>query len=153
MALHTDTEIYKATYDLTKLVTALVSNMPRNYRSDFGADLRRDCMTLVKRTYQANTREDKVPVLQRMREEVEEVNLALRLAVDLELISNKQYGRAIVLTASVGKQATGWQKHSESALVAESSRRPGQRAMESGRAAGAQPHRKAQQEYRRQQPQ
>lgn len=153
MALHTDTEIYKATYDLSKLVTELVANMPRNYKADFGADLRRDCMTLVKRTYQANTREDKVPVLQRMREEVEEVNLALRLAVDLKLISTKQYGRAIALTTSVGKQATGWQKHSESALVAEPSRRPGQRAMESGRTAGPPAHRQAQQEYRRQPPQ
>lgn len=153
MALHTDTEIYKATYDLSKLVTELVAGMPRNYKADFGADLRRDCMTLVKRTYQANTREDKIPVLQRMREEVEEVNLALRLAVDLRLISPNQYGRAIALTTSVGKQATGWQKHSESALVAGPSRQSGQRAMESGRTAGPQAHRKAQQGYRQPWPQ
>lgn len=153
MALHTDTEIYKATYELTKLVTDLVSNMPRNHKADTGADLRRECKTLVKRTYQANTREDKVPVLQRMREEVEEVNLSLRLAVDLKLISHGQYARAIALTASIGKQATGWKKHSESALVADPSRRPGQCVMESGRTAGPPAHRKAQQEYRRQSPQ
>ena len=141
MALHTDTEIYKATYDLSKLVTELVSNMRRNYKGDFGADLRNHCMTLVKRTYQANTREDKVLVLQRMREEVEEVNLSLRLAVDLRLISRGQYARAIALTTSIAKQANGWQKHSESALAAGSSRRYGQRAIESGRAAGPQAHR------------
>lgn len=81
MALHTDTEIYKATYALCQLVTQLVAGMPRNYKADFGADLRKGCMTLVRRTYQANVREDKAPVLQRMREEVEEVNLALRLLV------------------------------------------------------------------------
>ncbi len=153
MKLHTDTDIYKSTYDLSKLVTGLVSNMPRNFKADFGADLRRDCMTLVKRTYQANTRQDKVPVLQRMREEVEEVNLALRLAMDHKLISRGQYARAIKLTADVAKQATGWQKYSESALVAGPSRRPDQRAMESGRAAGPQAQRQAQQEYQRQPPQ
>ena len=141
MALHTDTEIYKATYDLSKLVTELVSNMRRNYKADLGADLRKHCMTLVKRTYQANTREDKVLVLQRMREEVEEVNLSLRLAVDLRLISRGQYARAIALTTSIAKQANGWQKHSESALAAGSSRRSGQRAIESGRAAGPLAHR------------
>ena len=80
MALHTDTEIYKATYALCQLVTQLVAGMPRNYKADFGADLRKGCMTLVRRTYQANVREDKAPVLQRMREEVEEVNLVGNLS-------------------------------------------------------------------------
>lgn len=153
MALHTDTEIYRATYDLTKMVTAYVANMERNYRADFGAELRRRCMTLVMRTYEANTSDDKPPILRRMRQEVEAVNLSLRLAKDLKQISNKQYGNAIALTASIARQATGWQRQSESALVAESSRRPGQCAMESGRTAGAQPHRQAQQGYRGQQPQ
>lgn len=152
MALHTDTEIYKATYDLSKLVTEYVSNMRRNYKADFGAELRRRCMALVMRTYEANTTDDKPAVLRRMRQEVEAVNLSLRLAVDLHLISPKQYSRAITLTTSIGKQASGWQKHSESALVADLSRQSSQCAMESGRAAGPQAHRKAHQEYQRPQP-
>lgn len=118
MALHTDTEIYKATYALTQLTAQLVANMPRNYKADFGADLRKRCMALVMRTYNANTTEDKPRVLKLMREEVEEANLGFRLAVDLKLISVKQYARAIALTESIGKQATGWQKHSERALAA-----------------------------------
>lgn len=153
MALHTETEIYKATYDLSKLVTELVANMPRNYKADFGAELRRRCMALVMRTYEANTSEDKAPILQRMRQEVEAVNLSLRLAVDLKLISRPQYARAIAMTAGIGKQATGWQRHSESALVAGPSRQPGQRAMESGRTAGPQAHRQAHQGYRQPRPQ
>lgn len=55
MALHTDTEIYRSTYDLAKLVTTLVANMPRNYKADFGTELRRRCMALVMRTYEANS--------------------------------------------------------------------------------------------------
>lgn len=83
MALHTSTDIYKATYDLCQLVTQLVAGMPRNYKADFGAELRRRCMALVMRTYEANTAdvEHRVPILQRMRQEVEAVNLSLRLSV------------------------------------------------------------------------
>lgn len=153
MALHTDTEIYKATYDLCKLVTELVANMPRNFKADFGAELRKRCMALVMRTYEANTSEDKPPILRHMRQEVEAVNLSLRLAVDLKLISRAQYARAIAITTSVAKQATGWQKHSESALAAGLSRQSGQCAMESGRTAGPQAHRQTQQGYRRHAPQ
>ena len=148
MALHTDTEIYKSTYDLSKLVTQLVANMPRNYKADFGAELRRRCMTLVMRTYEANTSADKAAVLLRMRMEIETVNLSLRLAVDLRLISVNQYSRAISITDSIGKQATGWQKYSERAHAAGPSRQPSHSALESGRAAGPQAHRKAQHGYR-----
>lgn len=57
MALHTDTEIYRATYLLCQIVTQFVANMPKNYKADFGAELRRRCMGLVMRTYEANTTE------------------------------------------------------------------------------------------------
>ncbi|MBX6966039.1 four helix bundle protein [Alcaligenes faecalis] len=151
MALHTDTAIYKATYSLCQLVTQLVSNMPRNYKADFGAELRRRCMDLVMRVYEANTSDERTDILRKMRQEVEAVNLSLRLSVDLRLISRGQYAQAIALTDSVGKQATGWQKHSERALDAGLPRQTGQRANQSGRAAGPQAHRQAQQGYRRQQ--
>lgn len=50
MALHTDTEIYRATYSLCQVVTQLVANMPKNYKADFGAELRRRCMGLMRHT-------------------------------------------------------------------------------------------------------
>lgn len=127
MALHTDTEIYRATYSLVQLVTQLVSGMPRNYKADFGAELRRRCMGLVMRVYEANTAEadERPAILRRMRGEVEAVNLSLRLAKDLRLISHGQYARAIAITESIAKQATGWQKHTESRL---SPARHGERA-------------------------
>ncbi|NYT38911.1 four helix bundle protein [Allopusillimonas soli] len=129
MALHTDTRIYKATYDLTLLITKLVANMPRNYKADFGKELRRQSVGLVMRVYEANTTEDRRGPLARMRTEIEAVNLAVRLAMDLRLISKGQYGQAIALTDSIGKQATAWLKHTERALAAPSSRRQGQCAI------------------------
>lgn len=105
MALHIDTAIYKATYSLCQLVTQLVSNMPRNYKADFGAELRRRCMDLVMRVYEANTSDERTDILRKMRQEVEAVNLSLRLSVDLRLISRGQYAQAIAITDSVGKCA------------------------------------------------
>lgn len=117
MALHTETEIYKATYELSKLATQLVANMPRNYKACFGVDFQRQCLDLVKRVYQANTAEDRAGILRQMREEVEVVNLSARLAVDLRLVSRKQYSQLVELASSIGKQTTGWLKHSESRLL------------------------------------
>jgi len=128
MALHTDTRIFKATYDLSLLVTKLVANMPRNYKADFGANLRRQCFDLVMQVYRANSAADRPPLIRSLREGVEAANLSLRLASDLHLISRGQYGKAIELTDSIGRQATGWLKHSENALAAPSPRRQGQRA-------------------------
>lgn len=128
MALHTDTKIFKVTYDLSLLVTRYVANMPRNYKADFGADLRKQCFELVALVYRANSASDRPPVIRILRERVVAVDLSLRLAVDLRLISRGQYGEAIALTDSIGRQATGWLKHSENALAAPPSRRLGQRA-------------------------
>ncbi|WP_353630670.1 four helix bundle protein [Achromobacter xylosoxidans] len=128
MALHTDTKIFKATYDLSLLVTKLVANMPRNYKADFGAELRKQCFELVALVYRANSASDRPPVIRILRERVVAVDLSLRLAVDLRLISRGQYGEAIALTDDIGRQATGWLKHSENALAAPPPRRPSQRA-------------------------
>ena len=153
MAIHTDTEIYKTTFELSKLVSTLVANMPKSYKFDFGAELRRDCMWLVRMVYQANTSEsNRVEILNSMREEIESVNLTLRLSKDLRLISTKQYANAIALTESIGKQAKGWQKYTERAQEAGLSRQSGHSAFESGRAAGSQGHRQAHNRYRRHQP-
>ncbi|MBN9640395.1 MAG: four helix bundle protein [Achromobacter sp.] len=128
MALHTDTKIFKATYDLSLLVEKLVANMPRNYKAVFGKRLHAQSFDLVMQVYRANSATDRPPLIRALREGVEATNLSLRLAVDLRLISRPQYGQAIELTDSIGRQATGWLKHSENALAAPPSRRPGQRA-------------------------
>jgi len=128
MALHTDTKIFKATYDLSLLVEKLVANMPRNYKAVFGKRLHEQSFDLVMQVYRANTAADRAPLIRVLREGVEAANLSLRLASDLRLISRGQYGEAIALTDSIGRQATGWLKHSENALAAMPSRRQGQRA-------------------------
>jgi len=45
-------------------------------------------------------------------ERLQVVELILRLSKDMRLISTKQYAQVVELTEEVGKQATGWKKHS-----------------------------------------
>lgn len=90
--------------------------MPRNYKPTIGLDFQRLCFRLVMRVYEANTSADRTMVLTTMREEVEQANLMVRLAKDLRLISTGQYSQVIALLSSIGKQATGWLKHSEQRL-------------------------------------
>lgn len=127
MALHTALPIYKVTYDLLLLVTQLVAQMPRNYKADLGTGLRTECVELVMGIYRANSSDDKAPPLKALLERLETVNLTARVSMDLRLISKMQYAKLIDLTASAGKQAQGWLKHSSPAPVGRSSRRPVQR--------------------------
>ena len=87
MALHTETKIYKSTYDLSLLVEKLVANMPRNYKAVFGKRLHEQSFELVMQVYRANSASDRPPIIRLLREGVEATNLSLRLASDLRLIS------------------------------------------------------------------
>ena len=112
MALHSTLPIYKATYELLVLVIQVTRNMPRDLKSSMGADLRGECVALVKLIYQANAAADKVPYLTELLERLQVAELLFRVSKDLKLVSVAQYARLIELTAAVGKQANGWRKYS-----------------------------------------
>lgn len=118
MAIHTNLPIYKVTYDLFSLVTRITRNMPRDVRVSVGGKIRDECVELLVLIYRANSALEKVPHLGALLERLQVVELLLRLARDMRLISTRQYGQAIELTSSVGKQASGWRKHAASSPVA-----------------------------------
>lgn len=118
MAIHTTLPIYKVTYDLFSLVTQLTRNMPRDFRASVGGKIRDECVDLLVLIYRANSARDKVPHLDALLERLQVSELLLRLSRDMRFISTAQYARAIALTESVGKQASGWRKHSASSPVA-----------------------------------
>ncbi len=111
MAITTALPIYKTTYDLLTVVTPLTANMPRAHKATLGKRLAGESMDLVVLIYRANSARDKAPHLQQLLERMQVVELLLRLARDLRLISTGQYARAIELTDAIGKQANGWRKY------------------------------------------
>jgi hypothetical protein len=108
MGIHSDTDIYKATYSLLQYVMLLVKNMPRDFKQALGAELRDECIKITVLILRANTAQDKTPHLSEIRERHQVVELLIRLSRDLKLISQRQYAEAIEMTGSIGKQANGW---------------------------------------------
>lgn len=110
MALHFDTEIYKVAYDFLNLITDLVKNMPRDFKTTIGTKLRDECIEISTLIYRANVANDKTPYLSTLIERVQVTELLIRLSRDKRLISIGQYAKAIELASSVGKQANGWRR-------------------------------------------
>jgi len=71
--------IYKASYDLCLYFEQLVRGFSRYHKYGLGADLRDGSRRVLKMVVRANARADKVPVLLDVREEVEELQVLVRL--------------------------------------------------------------------------
>jgi hypothetical protein len=110
MTLHTNLPIYRVAYDLLDVITDLSKNMPRDFKASIGGKLRDESVEIVTLIFRANVARAKAPHLDTLIERLQVSELLLRLSRDKQLISTKQYAKAIELTASVGKQAGGWRR-------------------------------------------
>lgn len=110
MALHTQLPIYKVTYDLLTMITMATKNMPRDFKAQIGGEIRKECVALVLLVYRANSATNKYPFLTELLERLQVAELLIRLSVDMHLISEGHYAKAISLTDQIGKQANGWRK-------------------------------------------
>lgn len=135
MAIHTTTQIYGAAYDLLGVVVEAVKNMPRDAKPVLGSRIVDRCLAITTLIRRANCAGDKAPALEQLLETNDEIETLLRIAVEKRFISRGQYGGAILLTQSIGRQANGWRKSSSSSPVTRPSRRPGQSDLQSGPAA------------------
>jgi hypothetical protein len=70
--------IYKASYDLCLYFEQVVRNFSRYHKYSLEADLRDGARRVLKLVVRANARRDKAPILQEMREELEELKAVLR---------------------------------------------------------------------------
>ena len=111
MALHTKLPIYKVAYDLVGVAVDYARNMPRDVKHVIGVRVRDLALDVVLMILRANCASDKAPYLDALLEQLEELQLLLRLCQDKRFISKEQYARAVELTTSVGKQANGWRRH------------------------------------------
>lgn len=112
MSLHKDLPIYSAAMKLTCMSSRLVAHMPRNHRAVDGARLVGESREVLKRIRVANMSANRVPCIDDLLAKVDDVEIELRLCVELKLISIEAYAQAVELTQSVGKQANGWKKSS-----------------------------------------
>ena len=113
MALHSDTDIYKAVVDLATHCLRAARGMPRDVKQLIGAQLRDETLWMGVLILRANKARDaaKLPHLDELLEHLELVTMMLRMARDLHFIAPKAYADALPLVASVGKQANALRSH------------------------------------------
>lgn len=110
MAIHTNLPIYKVAYSLFEVGIELARSMPRDFKANIGGKLRDECIEIMVLIFRANTASDKEPHLLSLVERIQVAELLLRASCNKRLISKAQYGKAIELTQSIGRQANGWRR-------------------------------------------
>jgi hypothetical protein len=124
MAAAKDLPVYKVAYDLLGVILSAVRNMPRDVKQLVGGPLTKEAMDIVVLIFRANSTTNKVPYLTDLLERLEVINLLLRLAHDMKMITTKPYAAAIQRTEMVGKQVGGWRKQQSASSPAAPRSRP-----------------------------
>lgn len=116
MAQYQHLPIYKATYNLLRLVTQATSNFPRAYKYSLGDKLREEVVEMVVFVFKANSSRGAERAAQAtlFLERLQVVELLMRLSKDLRLLSVKQFSEIVSMSDSLGRQAQGWIKSSAS---------------------------------------
>jgi hypothetical protein len=110
MALHTALPIDKAAHDLFVYAIVLARNFPRDVKKLVGERLVDICLSLKSLVYLANKAGDKLDCLDELLLRQVQVETLLRISRDMRFISPEQYGKAIKLTSTVGRQASNWRR-------------------------------------------
>lgn len=113
MATYNQLPVYKATYDSLLYVYQIGKDVQRDYRYTLGETLKKDLIAILILIYRANSARQKVETILEAREKLVAVRLQLRLLRDLKQLSLKNYANAALMTESISKQLSAWQKSYE----------------------------------------
>ncbi len=116
MAQYEHLPIYKAAFDLNLYIEKIVRNFSRYHKYTLGTELRERAREVVKLIVRANNApkddvEQRHTVLQRLREELEQMKLTVRLCKEVKAFHNfKSYQVTINQVIVLCKQNEGWLK-------------------------------------------
>jgi len=108
-----DLPIYKAGYDLVKLITDRVRHFPRDYRPTLGKIMQEEAISLVLSVYQANAATDKIPHLEGVLERLSTLEMLTQLAMDFGQLPPNAFAEAVDILGSIGRQAGGWKNYAK----------------------------------------
>lgn len=101
--------IYKATYDFCLYIEQVVQGFSRYHKYAIGADLRDGARRALRLVVRANARHDKAGVLLRLREELEELKVLLRLCHDTKAFPNfNSFEHSVTQVTGIARQNEGW---------------------------------------------
>ena len=110
MRQYNELPVYKAKYDLLLSIFQFTRDFNREYKYTVGESLKKETIELLTLIYRANSKYQKVEILQTAREQIEVIRLLIRLMKDMKQISLGKFVKINVVVENVSKQLTGWQK-------------------------------------------
>jgi len=113
MALYYNLPIYKASYDLVRLLFVISSSFSREYKYTVGQELKNEGLCIVKNIYRANKAIDKTIHIGKARENLEIIRLLVRLMQDFKQISLKLFVEINQAIEVISKQLTAWGNYSK----------------------------------------
>lgn len=103
--------IYKQAYDLCLYLEQVVQGFSRYHKYAIGSDLRDTSRGVLKLIVRANAAADKRDALLRIREEIEQLKVLLRLALDVHAFGKlNSFEHAATMAVEIAKQNEGWLK-------------------------------------------
>jgi len=115
VARYEDLPVYRDCYNLTLRVFAITHDFPREYKYTLGADMKRDCLVLLRSIYRINRATRKEPLLEVFLDDFHLLRMEIRLATDLKLMSVRRQAELSVFMDTIGRQVTGWRNASRQA--------------------------------------
>jgi|TARA_B100001971_G_C18029732_1_gene451883 hypothetical protein len=110
MAKYDELPVYKASYDMLLEIFLFTKNFNKEFKYTVGESLKKETTELITLIFRANSKRDKMDIIQDARERIEVIRLYIRLMKDLRQISVKKFAMINKHVENVSKQLTGWQK-------------------------------------------
>ncbi|MFA7658855.1 MAG: four helix bundle protein [Candidatus Gastranaerophilaceae bacterium] len=86
----------------------LVKNFGREYKYTLGEKIENEAISLVICVYKANQKERRESAIQEMLEHIQLLELFLRIAHDLKIISMEHYVQVVEMIDNISRQSQGW---------------------------------------------
>jgi hypothetical protein len=102
--------VYKSSYDLLLGIFQFTKGFSKEYKYTVGETLKKQTLDLLVLVYRANSRKDKLGVLQEAREHIEAIRLLVRVMKDLQQINLTTFVQVNQKIEDVSRQLTGWQR-------------------------------------------
>lgn len=113
--LSEDLPIYKAIYNLAKVIFKYAKNMKRVDRILIGERLNNNALDMLNCVLKANSNvvAQRLVVLKEMKVLMAEIKTYLRFCIENKVLNEKQCANITYLSDKVGKQLSGWIKSTE----------------------------------------
>ena len=110
MAQFNELPDYKATCDLLLAIFQFTKELSKEYKYTVGESIENETIELLPLIYRANTRHQKVDVLQMAREKIEVIRLLINVMKDMLQISLEKFIIINEAVENISKLLCGWQK-------------------------------------------